>query len=151
VKKGFILACIASFILLYEDLNHFFVILIVGGFELEQATQKAFGRSSFDGATLVGAYRLIPFIPLILCAAYTKLLASLKGRLSLSLSLVVTVLVIFTGYWSITSPLYTAEHASSTSALGYMFVPIAALFYSFCAGAGSYFLFKVYEGVFKRA
>lgn len=151
MKKGFILACITSFILLYEDLNHFFVILIVGGFELEQAMQKAFGRSSFDGATLVGAYRLIPFMPLILCAAYTKLLASFKGRLSLYLSLVVTVIVIFTGYWSITSPLYTAEHASSTAPIGYIFVPFAALVLSFCAGVGAFFLFKVYEVIFKRA
>jgi hypothetical protein len=150
LKKGFILACIASFIFLYEDLNHFFVLLKVGGFELEQATQKAFGRSSLEGALLAGSFRLIPFVPIILCAAYTKILASFKGRFSLCLSLVVAVFIIFNGYWSITSSLYTAEHASSTSALGYIFVPIAALFYSFCAGAGSYFFFNVYEGIFKR-
>jgi hypothetical protein len=151
VKKGFILACIVSFIFLYEDLNHFFVLLKVGGFELEQAAQKAFGRSNLEGALLAGSYRLIPFVPIILCAAYTKTLASFKGSFSLYLSLIVAILVIFNGYWSITSPLYTAENASSTSALGYIFVPIAALFYSFCAGAGSYFLFKMYEAVFKRA
>ena len=151
MKKGFILACIASFVLLYEDLNHLFVLLNVGNFELERAVQKAFGRSNLDGALLAGSFRLIPFIPLVLCAAYTKLLASFKGRFALYLSLVVTTVVIFGGYWEITRPLYTDEHASSTSAIGYIFVPIAALVYSFCAGVGSYFIIKAFEVVSKRA
>ncbi|RUO38849.1 hypothetical protein CWE13_02890 [Aliidiomarina shirensis] len=151
MKKAFIIICIASFILLYEDLNHFFVLLVVGGFEVEQATQTAFSNSSVDSALFIGAFRLIPFVLLISCAAYTRLFESLKGRFSLYISLLVSILVIFSGYWSITAPLYTAEQISSTSALSYIFVPIGALFLSVCAGVGSYLLFKVYERVFKRA
>lgn len=149
MRKGFILACIASFILLYEDFNHLLVLLIVGGFEFEQAAQKAFGHSSFTGAILIGSIRLIPFVSLIACATCTKLLDSLKGRLSLCVSLLVAVGVIFSGYWSITSPLYTAEHASSTSAIAYIFVPITAYMFSFAAGASAYLLCKVYEVVIK--
>ncbi|MCC5854807.1 MAG: hypothetical protein JJU10_03890 [Idiomarina sp.] len=151
MKKGFILACVASFVLLHEGLNHFFVLLYVGNFEAAEAAQRAFGHSGFSDALLPSSFRLIPFIPLILCAAYTDLFASVKGRIALYVSLAVTIFIIFDGYWAMTRPFYTDEHISSTTALGYVFVPIAALMYSAIAGVASYALVKAYEARVKPA
>ena len=151
MKKGFTLACIAAFILLYEDLNHLIVILVVGGYEFGDAWTKAFRSSSIEGALLAGLFRAIPFIPLLLCGLFTKLLSHLRGMVSLWVGYAVSVIVVFIGYWSVTEPLYTDAHASSTSALGYIGVPIAALVYSSVACIVTYVAIYVYEVVLKRA
>ena len=150
MKKGFILACIAAFILLFEDLNHLIVILVVSDLEAGQAWSKAFRGTSIESILFVGGFRLVPFISLGSCAIYTNLLTHMKGKVSLWVGFVVATSIVFIGYWGITEPLYTDAHASSTSALGYIWVPIAAAVYSMAACAITYLIFWLVEVVSKR-
>lgn len=150
MKKQFIWACAISFILLFEHLNHLLVLIILTDFAPVEAISKAFAHTSITSVLFIGAFRIIPFVPLVLCAAFTNLLSSLKGKVALWLSLAVTIVIIFTGYWEIVRPLYTDEHASSTAALGYIFVPVAALSCAVAAGFGTYFTLYIAEFIVKR-
>ncbi|MUH73214.1 hypothetical protein [Psychrosphaera haliotis] len=151
MKKGYILACFTALVMLHEDLNHLFVMLIIGNFEFQEAWNKAFGASSVERTILTGSFRLIPLLPLILLALCTNLLSSFKGQVALWLSLATTVLIISYGYWHVTEALYTDQHASSTSAIGYLWAPVASLIYSFTAGIVCYLLIMAYEAVSNRA
>lgn len=151
MKKGFVFACIASFILLYENFNHFMVMLVVGDFEVGHAWTKAFRNSDIDTALSIGGFRLIPFIPLVLCAIYTNLLTHSKGKITLWVGFIVATSIVFLGYWDVTEALYTDAHASSTSVIGYIWVPIAAALYALVASVVTYFMFWLFEAVFKRA
>ena len=143
MKKAYILACLIAFIILYENFNHFLVAASVGGLELSQAAHRAFASATAQSAVFAGAFRFIPFAPLILCAAFTNLLSSFKGKCALWVSLLVAIIVIFWGYWDITRPLYTDEHASSTAAIGYIFVPVFALICSVGAGVVVFIFLKL--------
>lgn len=151
MKKLFVFACIAAFILLHEGLNHFIVMLVVGDFEVARAWQKAYSNTSIESVLISGGFRLIPFIPLVLCAMYTSLLTHLKGKVTLWVGFIVTITIIFQGYWGVTEALYTDAHASSTSAIGYIWVPIAAAVYALVACITAYFLLWLFEIVLKRA
>ncbi|MFC4700615.1 hypothetical protein ACFO4O_10625 [Glaciecola siphonariae] len=151
MKKGFVLACIAAFILLNEDLNHFIVMLVLGDFEVGRAWQRAFGNTSIESMLFSGGFRLIPFIPLVLCALCTNLLTHLTGKVTLWVGFTATIAIIFIGYWGVTEALYTDAHASSTSAIGYIWAPIAAAAYSLVACIVTYFLLWLFELVLKRA
>lgn len=150
MKKPFIWACAISFILLFEHLNHLLVLIILTDFAPVEVISRAFAHTSITSVLFIGAFRIIPFVPLVLCAAFTNLLSSLKGKVALWLSLGMTVFIIFTGYWEIMRPLYTDEHASSTASIGYIFVPVVALSYAVAAGFAAYFIFYIAEIISKR-
>ena len=151
MKKGFVIACIAAFFLLNEDLNHLIVMLVVGDFEFADAWFKTFKTFSIQSALIVGCFRLIPFILLLVWAVYTDMLENLKGKVALWASLVVSTAVIFDGYWAITEALYTDAHASSTSAIGYIWTPVIALFCSLIMFLIVQLVFWLKELVQKRA
>lgn len=150
MKKTYIFVCVISFFLLYENLNQLLVALIVGNYQINEALQKAFAFSTLQSALFAGIFRIIAFAPLILCAAFTKLLHDLRGKAALYIALLVTIVVIFSGYWEIIRPLYTDEHASSTAAIGYIFIPFYALFLSSVAGVATYVLLTLYAMMFRR-
>lgn len=151
MKKGFTLACILGFLLLNEDLNHFIVCHLVGGYELSEAWSKVFSHWNLKGALIVGSFRTIPFSILIVCALSTSLLSHLKGQLTLCVGYVVSVLLIFNGYWQITETLYTDARSSSTAVLGYIFIPISAAFYAIVLSFVTYLVLWLLEIMSKRS
>lgn len=150
MKKEFVLSCATAFVFLYENLNHFFVIVVIGGYELGDAWTKAFRFSGFESAFVVGSFRAVPFLLLIFCALFTNLPSHLKGKITLWVGFVVSVIIVFVGYWEITEAVYTNERVSSTSAIDYFWVPITAILYSLVACVVTYLTVYLYEVVSKR-
>ena len=151
MKKIFVIACIIAFVVQYEDLNHFIVMLVVGDFDASQAWANAFRHSSIESAFSAGFFRLIPFALLVLVTMCTNLSTNFRGKATLLMGFVVTNIVIFLGYWSVTESLYTDAHASSTSAINYFWAPIMATLFASIACTVTYFSIWFSELVLKRA
>ncbi|MGM0525595.1 MAG: hypothetical protein ACQEQ8_05305 [Pseudomonadota bacterium] len=139
MKRNFWIALLASFILVNEYLASWLLAIFVGDLDMQQAYARTFRFASFDSYLLTASFRAIPYIALALLAAKSKLSLSANGQSILWLMLIALAGFHLYGYWGMQYALFTPDHASSTSALAAIFIPIWAL----VIGSAGYALFYI--------
>lgn len=123
-----------SLLLITPQLARVILALTVGGYDLGSAISRAFEYSSWSSFLLVLALRSLPFLAMFFVIWW---LTDKRFKHLNALAwfwLIGMVAVLLQSYWTMNMALFTEERASSTAAIGHIFVPFVGILAGIVSG-----------------
>ncbi|MGA9575318.1 MAG: hypothetical protein WBS20_15365 [Lysobacterales bacterium] len=117
----------ATALLVNENLVQWALAVRVGKLGFMEGFSDAFQYFTLGGYAFFTAFRLIPYLIL---AWVVKSSIKKKRKATAGIAwggLLGIVLMITNASWAVLHPLYTEEHASSTTAIAFLFIPFFAI------------------------
>ena len=127
MNKFFWVALWVTALLLNENLVQWALAVRVGNLGLTEGFTDAYRFFTLAGYAFFTAFRLVPYVLLALAVRWA---VKKKRKAAAGIAwggLLGIALMIASSLWAALMPLYTGEHASSTTAIAFLFIPFFAV------------------------
>lgn len=127
MNKLFWIALWVTALLLNENLVQWVLAVQVGKLGLMEGFTDAYRFFTLAGYAFFTAFRLVPYL-LLAWVVRSSIKKKRKATVGIAWGgLLGIALMIASSLWAALMPLYTGEHASSTTAIAFLFIPFFAI------------------------